>query len=151
MIHPIKKYLTSDELKLIASKIAETESNTSGEIRVCVRHKRGWGEGKLSLHDLTLKEFRRLGMRKTKDRTGVLILLLMSERKFEIYGDEGIHAKIAEGTWDRIAGTMTSHFKDGKFSSGIIHAIDAVGSELRTHFPRTPGTQNELSNDVVER
>jgi uncharacterized membrane protein len=145
-----KTYLAKQDLQRIADKIAGVESSTSGEIRVCVRHKRNWGEGKRSLHDLTLKEFYRLGMHKTKDRTGVLILLLLDERKFEIIGDEGIDKKIPEGTWDRIAGSMSAHFKNGKFAEGIIHAVDAVGEELKTHFPRQSGDRNELLNDVVE-
>jgi uncharacterized membrane protein len=145
-----KKYLTKEEARQIADKISGVEQTTSGEIRVCLRHKRFLGEGKLSLHDLTLKEFYRLGMHKTKERSGVLILLLMDERKFEIIGDEGIHKKIADGTWDRIAGSMSAHFREGKFAAGILHAVDAVGNELKTHFPHRPEDRNELPNDVVE-
>jgi uncharacterized membrane protein len=144
-----KKYLGKQDQQRIADKIGEVESSTSGEIRVCVREKRLFGEGKLSLHDLTLKEFYRLGMHKTKDRTGVLILLLLDERKFEIIGDEGIDKKIPEGKWDRIAGSMSAHFKDGKFAEGIIHAVNVVGEELKTHFPRQSADRNELSDDVV--
>jgi len=145
-----KKYLATQDLQRITDRIAAVESSTSGEIRVCVQHKRNWGEGKRSLHDLTLKEFYRLGMDKTNNRTGVLIFLLLHERKFEIIGDEGIDTKIPEGTWDRIAGSMSAHFKEGKFAEGIIHAVNAVGEELKTHFPRQSDDRNEISNEVVE-
>ena len=145
-----KKYLPKHDLQRIADTIARIESATSGEIRVCVRQKRFLGEGKLSLHDLMLKEFYRLGMDRTKDRTGVLILLLLDEKKFEIIGDEGIDKKIPEGTWDRIAESMSAHFREGKFAEGILHAIDEVGNDLKKHFPRRSDDRNELSNDVVE-
>lgn len=147
----LKKYLSAEELKKISETIARVETTTSGEVRVSIRHKREWGEGKLSLHDLTLREFHRLGMQKTKDRTGVLLLLLLSERKFEIIADEGIHKKVEEGTWDRIAASMASHFKQGNFTQGICDAVDAVGNELGKHFPREAGDRDELPNDVIER
>ena len=146
-----RKYLSTDDLKQVSEKIAEVENSTSGEIRVSIRHHRRWGEGKLPLRDVAVREFHRLGMNTTKERTGVLIYLLISERKFEIIGDEGIHARIADGTWDRIAGGMTSHFKDGNFARGIVHAVENVGAELHKHFPRGAGGHNELPNDVIER
>lgn len=147
----LTKYLSSAELTQISKKIAEAEQATSGEIRVSIRRRKAWRERKLSVRDLTIAEFRRLGMHKTQDRTGVLILLLMLERKFHIVADEGIHKKVEDGTWDRIAGSMSAHFKTGNFAEGIIHAVDTVGAELKKYFPRQAGDRNELPNDVVER
>lgn len=145
-----KKYLSDEELKSLSAVISEAEKSTSGEIRVVVRHRRHWNERSLSLHELALLEFSKLGMEKTKDRTGVLILLLLSERAFQIIADEGIHKKVEDGTWDRIAGRMSLHFKEGKFSDGIAEAVKAVGEILSKHFPRTRDDRNELSNQVVE-
>ena len=146
----LNKILSKNDIKNVSAKIAEVELSTSGEVRVAIRHRRQWNEHKLSLHDLALKEFTRLGMHNTKDRTGILIFLLMSERKFQIIADEGIHAKVADGTWDRVAGSMTSHFKDGNFGKGICDAVEAVGNELKTFFPRKADDSNELSNDIVD-
>jgi len=144
------KYLTKDELHALSGVITKAEKNTSGEIRVVVRHHRHWKERKLSIHDLALGEFYRLGMEKTRDRTGVLILILFAERKFHIVADEGIHTNVQEGTWDTIAGGMSEHFKKGNFFSGIAEAIRAVGSELAKHYPRKSDDTNELSNEIVE-
>jgi uncharacterized membrane protein len=96
----IKKILSKKELTDLSAVITKAEKNTSGEIRVVVRHRRYLKERKLSLHDLALGEFCRLGMEKTRDKTGVLIFLLISERKFHIVADEGINTKVTEGTWD---------------------------------------------------
>ena len=144
----LKKYLSEEQLRLIASKIAEVERETDGEIHISIRHRRNWNERRLSLHELTLKEFHLLGMYKTAKHTGVLILFLFNERKFHIIADEGIHAKVAEGTWDKIADTASSHFRQGNFLQGIFAAVDAVGSELQKHFPYTSGDKNEMSNKV---
>ncbi len=147
----LKKYLSADELQAVAARIAEVERSTSGEIRVSIRRRRAWNERKLSLPDLSLSEFHRLGMHNTKERTGVLILLLISERKFHIMADEGIHRKVEEGTWDRIAASMSTQFKEGHFGRGLCDAVETVGAELRKHFPRSTDDTNELPNDVVER
>jgi uncharacterized membrane protein len=144
------KYLTKNELQALSGVITEMEKNTSGEIRVVVRHHRHWKERKLSLHDLTLGEFYRLGMEKTRDRTGVLILILFAERKFHIVADEGIHTLVQDGTWDTIADGMSGHFKKGNFFDGIAEAIKAVGSELAKYFPRKSDDTNELPNEIIE-
>jgi uncharacterized membrane protein len=146
-----KKILSKTDLESLAAAISDAEKTTSGEIRVVVRHHRHWKERKLSLHDLALNEFRRIGMEQTRDRTGVLILLLVSERQFQIIADEGIHTKVAEGTWDRIALSMSSHFREGKFAQGLTEAVRSVGAELAAHFPRKSDDTNELPNDIIQR
>ncbi|MDI6767718.1 MAG: TPM domain-containing protein [Bacteroidota bacterium] len=145
-----KKYFSKAELRSLASVISEQEKNTSGEIRVIIRQRRYWKERKLSLYDLSLNEFYRLGMQNTRDKTGVLILLLLSEQKFQIIADEGIHKKVEDGKWDKIAELMTDYFKRGNYFDGITATIRAVGEELVKYFPRKPDDTNELSNEIIE-
>ena len=145
-----KKYLSKEDLQAIASAIGEAEKTTAGEIRVVVRHRRHWGEGKMPLHEIALKEFYRLGMERTRDRTGVLIMVLFSKRKFHIIADEGIHAKVAEGTWDTIAQQMADYFKKEEYRAGICHAVAETGKVLSANFPRKDDDTDELPNDVVE-
>ena len=145
----VKKLLTKEDLQAIASAIGDAEKSTSGEIRVCIRQKRKWGERKLSLEMLTRKEFEQLGMAKTKAHTGVLIFLLLQDKAFHIFADAGIHAKVAEGTWDAIAKDMSAHFTQKNFRQGILHGIKEVGNVLSSFFPKSADDTNELSNDVV--
>ncbi len=143
-----KDIFSKADFEQISAKISEVEKSTSGEIRLSIRHGRNWNERKLSLHELALGEFHRLCMQNTKERTGVLILLLISEKKFHIVADEGIHNNVKEGTWDEIAKNMSACFKEGSFLKGITEAIDSVGSVLKLHFPKNQLDKNELSNDV---
>ena len=145
----LKRYLKKDDLKFLSGKIAGAEQRTNGEIRIVLRHRRHWNERSLSLHELALREFYHLGMHKTPHRTGVLILLLLAERKFQIIADEGIHAKVPDGTWDSIAAVMSEHFKKGNYRDGLAKASEAVGGVLARHVPRTD-ERDRLSNDVVE-
>jgi len=145
------KYLSKADLKSLSAVIADAEKNTSGEVRVIIRHRRHWKERKLSLHSLTLNEFYRLGMENTRDKTGVLILLLLSERKFQIIADEGIHNKVEEGKWDKIASCMTDYFKKGNYFEGIAETIRAVGEELAKYFPRKADDTNELPDEIIQQ
>ena len=146
-----KKLLSKADTGLIATKIANVERVTSGEVRVSILHRRAWNERNLSLIDLALKEFKRLGMEKTRDRTGVLVMLIMSERKFQIIADEGINSKVAPGTWERLASEMSGHFRLGNYVYGICDTIDSVGRELQEHFPRHHDDRDELPNEISER
>jgi len=144
----VKKLFTQEDLAAIGTAIGLAEKTTSGEIRVSIRQKRRWSERKLTIEEITRREFELLGMTKTRDRTGVLFFLLLQERKFFILADQGIHTKVDEGTWTKIAGEISSHFAQNQFCHGIIFGIKAAGEILSKHFPRKSDDTNELPNDV---
>jgi uncharacterized membrane protein len=148
MIESIKKILSKDDLQAISAAIAQAESSTSGEIRVSVRERRSRKEKDISVEQLARREFESLGMAKTRDRTGVLLYFLIEARQFSIFADEGIHAKVQDGTWQRIADSMSEHFSRQNFRQGIIQGIQAIGKILSDHFPRKSDDTNELPNQV---
>jgi len=151
MTNHVKKLLPEVDLHAIARYIAEQEQQTSGQIRVSIRQSRKRNERGLSVEDLARKEFHALGMTKTAERSGVLIFLLLQDRKFHILADAGIHTKVGEGTWERIAGEMSRHFAGQNFKEGILHGIKSVATELSKHFPSKPGGRNELPDTVSVR
>jgi uncharacterized membrane protein len=63
-------------------------------------------------------------------------------------GDEGIDAKCGEGFWQEIVNAMSPQFARGEFTQAIVEAINRVGAVLAQHFPREPGDQNELPNQI---
>ncbi len=144
----VKNLLTKEDLAAIVTAIGEAENTTAGEIRVSVRQKRRWRERKLSIEEMARQEFRNLGMARTKDKTGILIFLLMEEKKFYIFADEGIYAKVETSTWDKIAEDMSSQFSKKNFQQGIIKAVEEVGRVLSQFFPRKADDINELPNTV---
>jgi len=144
-----KNILTKDELKKISEAIQAAERETIGEIRVNIQKRRAFKERHLSLHDLAVRKFFELGMDKTKEKTGVLIFLLLSDRKFEIIGDEGINAKVTQEFWNTLAGKLSEYFTQNKFSDGLYYVINEVGAVLKKEFPIKPGDVNELSDEVV--
>lgn len=144
----LNKFLSQKDLERISGVISEIERHTSGELRVCIKNKRGIFQGKYTPRELALNEFFHSGMDKTRDKTGVLIFILFGERKFEIVADEGINAKIPDGEWAHLEHMMTEEFKKENYLNGIMNAIHEIGGVLEKEFPSSGDNPDELSNDV---
>jgi uncharacterized membrane protein len=144
----IKNILSKDDLTAISQAVGEVEKYTSGEVRVSIRQRRRWSEKKLSLEEIARQEFSMLGMANTKDRTGVLIFLLLEDRRFYILADETINTKVESGTWNRIADDMSQLFSKKSFREGIICGVRSVGKVLSANFPIQKDDKNELPNNV---
>lgn len=83
----------------------------------------------------------------TRDRTGILIFVSLLERKVRVLADSGIHAKVADGTWDGVVAKVVSGMKAGRPADGIVDAVDLCGQLLRQHgFVARPDDTNELSD-----
>jgi uncharacterized membrane protein len=145
----IYEFLNDDELLRISGRIKEMESATAGEIRVSVKEKKPVFQKSKSTHALAHKEFFRLKMNETRDKTGILIFLILKERKFHILAGEGINKKVPDDTWDIVCKDMQQKFQQGFFCEGILLGIESVGKILSKHFPVKADDTNELSNEVV--
>lgn len=144
----IYNFFSDDDFLRISNQIKKSEQNTSGEIRISIREQRSFWEFKRDIKELAAKEFRKLGMTGTRDKTGILLFLLLGERKFHILADEGINSKVKQNTWDIVRDEIQNEFREGKFAQGIIKGIERVGNILSEHFPIRKDDTNELSNKV---
>jgi len=151
MSNYVKKYFTEADIKAIGDAIRAVEENTSGEIRVVIRQQRTWRERKQTLENIARAEFLRLGMDKTQQRTGVLILVILRDRQLYIFADEGIYSKIDQASLAVIAQDIVKKFSSNDYRGGILEGIQRVGNILAQHFPKQPNDANELPNDVVVR
>lgn len=131
----------------IVGAVRTAESRSRGEIRVHVATGPVEDAGAAARAD-----FARLGMTKTAERNGVLILVAPESQTFAIVGDEGLDRFCPEGFWGAVVEQMRGAFREGRFTDGIVEAISRVGEVLSQHFPRTPGErdENELP-DAVSR
>ena len=133
-------------LSAIERAIATQEKRHRGELRFVV-------EGGLPLAPLlsgrTAREraidvFSRLRVWDTEDNAGVLVYLLLADRRVEIVADRGIHARVGSAAWDAICGEMQSAFAAGRFEAGAILGIEAISDLLAAHFPPGEDKPNEL-------
>lgn len=144
----IYHFINDDELLRISNKIKETEKLTAGEICVTIREHRHLLNRKKSVEELAQAEFLRLGIGKTRDKTGVLIFILLEGRQFYILTDSGINEKVPQSTWDKIKDEMQGMFINGEFCKGILQGIDEIGGILQNHFPVKPDDTNEIPDKV---
>lgn len=137
------KFFSKDEEATIVAAIRQAELATSGEIRVHVEV----GADAPAL-DVAKRIFNQLGMNKTADRNGVLILLEVDRREFAIIGDEGIDKFVPADFWESERDLMQQHFRKGEFARGIELAIGQVGEKLKKYFPYQEDDINELPDTI---
>ncbi len=145
----IYHFISDDEMLRISNRIKEVEKTTAGEICVAVKENLHFLQRNKPIHALAEKEFVRLGVDKTRDKTGILIFVLLPRRQFYIMADTGINEKVPENTWDAIKDEMQTMFLTGEFSKGIIHGVQRVGNILSEHFPVKQDDMDEISNEII--
>lgn len=96
-----------------------------------------------------LEQFIAQNLHTIENHTGVLIFVSIAEHYAEIIADKGIHARVADGTWDKIVGDLTRAIGEDRAADGLVAAISEVGSHLAQHFP--PGTRHDhgIANHLI--
>ena len=139
-------------LGAIERAITEQEKRHRGELRVAI-------EGGLPLlafvagrtaRERALEQFTRLRVWDTEDNAGVLIYLLLADRRVEIVADRGIHACVGDTAWETICGAMQQEFANGRFEAGMLVGLASISDLLAAHFPANAGGRpNELPDAPV--
>ena len=104
----ITKYFSKIDLVKIREACTKAEKTTSGEIRVSILQKRTKKQKELPIRDIALQEFYSIGMDKTRDKTGILIFILLKEKQFQIIADEGINNQVDPDTWQKEADSLVN-------------------------------------------
>ncbi len=139
----VKNFFTKEEQKQIVAAIQAAEKETSGEIRL---HLESRCKGDPLQRAILI--FQKLKMHQTKQRNGTLIYLAVKDRKFAIFGDEGINKVVPENFWEDVKEIMRDHFSKGEFLQGILAGIERIGEKLKTYFPYQQDDVNELSDEI---
>jgi uncharacterized membrane protein len=135
----------------IEQAIKAGEASHSGQVRFVV-------EGALDgaplfrnqhARERALDIFSHLRIWDTAHNNGVLIYLLLADRKVEIIADRGIDAKVGAAGWEKICQAMEAEFRGGNFQAGVIKGIEAVSRQLASHFPKHGAGPNELPDAPV--
>ncbi len=138
-----KKVLTKEQEKLLIEAIQKAELQTSGEIRV------HFDSSKVEIPIEKAKTiFAKLKMHQTELRNGILFYVNLKEKKFAVWGDEGIHKNVPENFWDEIKETAIQHFKNDHIIEGLEKCILMCGDQLKKYFPYNGNDKNELKNDI---
>jgi len=87
----------------------------------------------------------------TRERTAVLILISLFERRIEIVADEGMHARVTAAAWAGVIARMTPHLRNRRPFNALTDALDAVEELLVSRgFRGRPDAPDELPNRTIE-
>lgn len=138
-----REIFSNQDLEDISKAIGTFESQTSGEIVISFN---------TTSHNQPYKTARRIfekaKLYQTKKRNATLIVLFLTEKKFAVYGDAGIHDKVPEDFWEKTVAEMKTDFAEGRMREGLLHGINELGKNLAKYFPVATDDENELSNEL---
>lgn len=140
-----RKLLAALDIPRVERSIAAAERACSAEFRVSVAGA-FWG----SPRRFAERVFRRLDMRETRERNGVLLLVAPWHRRVELVVDAGIGERLSAHAFDAAVAQAAAAFRDGRYTDGLCGAVDGLARALAVHFPPRPADINELP-DAVDR
>jgi len=146
-----RRIFTAAVLDNIEQAIKAGETTHRGQLRFAVE---GALDGRPLFKNQPAREraldvFSHLRIWDTAHNNGVLIYLLLADRKVEIVADRGIDAKVGAARWQAICRDMESDFRSGRFKTGVLKGIAAVSRELATYFPPDVHPRNELPDKPI--
>jgi len=146
-----RRIFPREVLNQIEQAIKAGEATHSGQVRFVVE---GALDGKPLFQGQSARErafdiFSHLRIWDTAHNNGVLIYLLLADRKVEIVADRGIDAHVGVKGWEEICRDMEADFRNGRFETGVIKGIAAVSRELAKYYPPDGHPRNELPDQPV--
>ncbi|HEY2629784.1 MAG TPA: TPM domain-containing protein [Usitatibacter sp.] len=148
LMHPVKaaRAFPSATLDALQREVAAQEEAHRGEICVVI-------EAELTStqlwHDVDSRQrarelFASRGVWNTDENNGVLIYVLLAEKRVEIVADRGITSRVDPNEWQVICREMERLFADGRFEEGGIAGVRGVAQLLEKEYPGHGAKRNEL-------
>lgn len=134
---------TESDLEQLVQAISSAEKETSGEIRIHLEAHCGD-----SPMNRAKEVFALLNMHETHERNGILIYLAHEDKKFALWGDQGIHDHVGQDFWEKLANMMVEYFSQSQYLQGLLAVVQSLGKELSVYFPYQSNDRNELDNEI---
>ena len=132
-------------LQRITDAIAAGERGHRGEVCFAVEPALHWLP---VLRGVTPRQaaedaFARLRVWDTAANNGVLLYLLLADRRIEIVADRGLRGRVDEAGWRAICARLEERLRAGEAAAAVEEAIGAISALLATHFPLGAGERDE--------
>jgi len=138
-------------LDAIQQAVAESEPRHRGEVCFVVEAElttaQLWAE--VDSRARARQVFALQGVWNTEENNGVLVYVLLADRKVEIVADRGVSAVVPQADWDAICAAMQAAFREGRFREGAVAGVEAASALLERHFPATGPARNELPDRPI--
>ena len=101
------------------------------------------------VRDRALRAFYENSLHRTRDETGILIMISLAEHRVQVLADRGIDEKVEPETWDRVVQMILLGIRSGGGCDAFCEAIERCGRILTEHFPIKPDDTDELDNRLI--
>jgi uncharacterized membrane protein len=147
----VRRTYPIDALERIEQLIEDGEATHTGEVCVAIEPALPVGRvwRRVPPAERALEVFGLLRVWDTEDNNGVLIYLLLADRRFEIVADRGIHRHVGNEGWAAIAREMEQIFAERRYLDAVEHGVRAITALLAQHFPGGARDPNQLPNRPV--
>ena len=106
-------------------------------------------EAERLVHGAAFRIFAERGVYRTRDRTGMLLLISELERRAVLLGDEAIHERVGDAGWRTLVEHLLKRIREGQAATGVIEVIERLEGDLAREIPVKPGDENELPDRVI--
>jgi len=131
--HSARRFRRALDARVIEEAIRRVRAATGAEVRVVVSPA-FWG----SVRRNAERAFRLFGLADSRHQHGVLLFVVPRRRAFVILGGAGLHARAGEDLWRDARDRLAQAFKQGRYTEGILEAVERIGDEIARHFPAPP-------------
>ena len=85
----------------------------------------------------------------TAERTGILLMLALHERRALVLADAGINARVAPAEWQAIVDDLTGGIRQGRPAAALVEAIERCGDLLEARrVERRPDDRDEIADGL---
>lgn len=146
-----RRAFSAETFEAIAAAVATGEKCHRGQVRFVVEPELSSAQlwNGMNSRERAIEVFAGLRVWDTEENNGVLIYVLLADRKVEIVADRGIHRHVGDARWRAICKEMEHHFRQRDFRQGSVAAVDKVSEELAHYFPADGSLRNELPDAPV--
>ena len=93
--------------------------------------------------------FSERGLYRTRDASGMLLLVSELEHRVVLLGDRGIHENVGDAGWQAHVDHVISAIRRGETAQGIIDVIERLSALHAEHLAPRTNDENELPNTVL--
>ena len=138
-------------LDAISHAVTDSEKQHRGQLRFVVEAELTSGQlwAGLTARERALEVFSLMGVWDTEENNGVLIYVMLADRKVEIVADRGIHRHVGNQRWSAICREIELHYRKSDFAAGTLAGIEKISAELELYFPANGVQKNEQSDRPV--
>lgn len=92
--------------------------------------------------------FNHYNVSKTRDNTGIVIVVSLYEKMVHVHGDTNVSKYFDQACWNSICAKIIHGIKNNNLAQGLHDGIVDIGALVKEKLPIQPNDTNELANKL---